>query len=82
MLVQRLLVLRPSVQSYVFRSVSNIQQERRQQKIANLLTLKQDYERITKNQFRQRLKYDFNKFPIARDYLNAKREAKKSISPP
>ena len=75
-MVQRLLVLRPSVQSYVFRSASNIQQERRDKIFANLITLKQDYERITKNQFRQRLKYDFNKVPIARDYLNAKKEAK------
>ena len=75
-MVQRLL-LRPNVQSYVFRSVSNIHtQERRKQKFNSLTTLKQDYDRITKNQFRQRLNNDFKSVPIAKDYLKAKKEAR------
>ena len=75
-MVQRLL-LRPNVQSYVFRSVSNIHtQERRKQKFNSLTTLKQDYERITKNQFRQRLNNDFKSVPIAKDYFKAKKEAR------
>ena len=76
-MVQRLLLLRPSVLSYVFRSVSNIPtQEGRKQKFNSLITLKQDYDRITKNQFRQRLNNDFKSVPIAKDYLKAKKEAR------
>ena len=75
-MVQRLL-LRQSVQSYVFRPVSNIHtQERRKQKRNSLTTLKQDYDRITKNQFRQRLNNDFKGVPIVKDYLKAKKEAR------